>query len=260
MQPRRSRRGVSGRYLDRHGAGRAGGVALPARHPDPAGRARPPGAARRPRTGLRRAAARRRRRRPTSAASTRTWSPTSTASSNEIERGQRVVQPRLRHRFQVDRHGLARSTHRLIGRGRGRSASSFENNGSPLQQVLGAVYAAERLGAGRRATPIAGVLHKAMRWSGPIGPALIAYLAGSRGARASSLLGLRRPGGVGARRARLPARAPSVRSSGRSWPASAPASWRSTPTTAATRSPASKAIGDLGRGPPHPAPGLSGVS
>ena len=35
----------------------------------------------------------------------------------EIERGERVVQPRLRHRYQVDRHGLARSTHRLLGDG-----------------------------------------------------------------------------------------------------------------------------------------------
>ena len=26
----------------------------------------------------------------------------------EVENGQRVVQPRLRHRYQVDRHGLAR--------------------------------------------------------------------------------------------------------------------------------------------------------
>ena len=35
----------------------------------------------------------------------------------EIERGTRVVQPRLRHRFQVDRHGLAYSRHRMMGNG-----------------------------------------------------------------------------------------------------------------------------------------------
>jgi hypothetical protein len=33
----------------------------------------------------------------------------------EVERGERIVQPRLRHRFQVDRHGLAVSRHRLVG-------------------------------------------------------------------------------------------------------------------------------------------------
>ena len=33
----------------------------------------------------------------------------------EVERGERIVQPRLRHRFQVDQHGLAVSRHRLVG-------------------------------------------------------------------------------------------------------------------------------------------------
>ena len=36
---------------------------------------------------------------------------------DQVDRDVRVVQPRLRHRFQVDRHGLALSTHRLIGDG-----------------------------------------------------------------------------------------------------------------------------------------------
>ena len=58
--------------------------------------------------------------------------------------GARVVQPRLRHRYQVDRHGLARSTHRLLGDGE-TIRFAFDNNGSALQQALGAVYAAERL-------------------------------------------------------------------------------------------------------------------
>ena len=103
---------------------------------------------------------------------------------NEIERGQRVVQPRLRHRYQVDRHGLARSTHRLTGEGEAISFH-FEDNGSPLQQILGAVYAVERLAPDARHT-IAGVLHRALRWNGPAGPALIAHLAGSA-ERGSSL-------------------------------------------------------------------------
>src|SRR5436190_10474146 len=81
---------------------------------------------------------------------------------NEIERGQRIVQPRLRHRYQVDRHGLARSTHRLVGRGEDISFE-LENHGSALAQVLGAVYAAERLGPTARHA-VAAVVHKAMRW------------------------------------------------------------------------------------------------
>ena len=91
---------------------------------------------------------------------------------NEIERGQRVVQPRLRHRYQVDRHGLARSTHRLTGEGEAISFH-FEDNGSPLQQILGAVYAVERFDLPTRHA-VSEVLRKGMNWNGPIGPSLLA--------------------------------------------------------------------------------------
>ena len=96
----------------------------------------------------------------------------------EIEVGARIVQPRLRHRYQVDRHGLSSSTHRLIGDGDD-ITFDFQSNGTDLAQVLGAVYAVERLATEhrRRITP---VLQKAARWRGPIGPALIAHLAGSQ--------------------------------------------------------------------------------
>jgi hypothetical protein len=104
---------------------------------------------------------------------------------DQIDRGDRVTQPRLRHRYQVDRHGLARSTHRMIGDGE-ELGFEFENNGAALQQVLGAIYAAERLGPSSRHA-ITAVLHKAMRWRGPIGPSLIAHLAGARAATFASL-------------------------------------------------------------------------
>jgi hypothetical protein len=96
----------------------------------------------------------------------------------EIERGDRIVQPRLRHRFQVDRHGLSHSSHRLIGDGDDISFD-FNTTGTDLAQVLGAIYAVERLALEhrRRITP---VLQKAARWRGPIGPSLIAHLAGSQ--------------------------------------------------------------------------------
>jgi hypothetical protein len=110
---------------------------------------------------------------------------------NEVERGQRVVQPRLRHRFQVDRHGLARSRHRLVGSGED-IEFELENNGTALQQVLGAVYATERLASASR-HGVAAALHKAMRWRGPIGPSLITYLAGVTGARAESLMAFADP-------------------------------------------------------------------
>ena len=104
---------------------------------------------------------------------------------SDIERGDRVVQPRLRHRFQVDRHGLSHSRHRLIG-DQDDIEFDFGTNGSDLAQVLGAVYALERLDVTSRRA-IGPVLLKATRWRGPIGPALIAHLAGSRSATLSAM-------------------------------------------------------------------------
>ena len=95
----------------------------------------------------------------------------------QVETGDRIVQPRLRHRFQVDRHGLAMSRHRLLGVGENISFD-FHSVGTDLVQVLGAIYAVERLALDHRRTIIP-VLQKAARWRGPIGPQLIAYLADS---------------------------------------------------------------------------------
>lgn len=97
---------------------------------------------------------------------------------NEIEAGQRVVQPRLRHRFQLDRHGLSHSSHRLIGDGDDLSFD-FATTGTDLAQVLGAIYSVERLALEHRRL-ITPVLQKAARWRGPIGASMIAYLAGSQ--------------------------------------------------------------------------------
>ncbi len=97
---------------------------------------------------------------------------------NEVGEGQHVVQPRLRHRFQIDRHGLAVSHHRLIGDG-DKIEFDFNSSGTDLSQVLGAIYAAERLGPEHR-RGVFNVLQKASRWRGPIGASFIAHLAGSQ--------------------------------------------------------------------------------
>ncbi len=101
---------------------------------------------------------------------------------NDVDRGQRIVQPRLRHRYQVDRQGLAVSRHRLVGVG---EAIGFEidHNGSPMQQLLGAVYAAERLGAHVR-HEVCTVIHRGLRWTGNgSGPELVSFLTGYDGSR-----------------------------------------------------------------------------
>lgn len=103
----------------------------------------------------------------------------------EIERGSRVVQPRLRHRFQVDRHGLSHSTHRLLGVG---DTVEFDlnNHGTPLQQVLGALYSLERLNDSVRRQMVP-IMRRALTWRGPIGPSFIAYLAGTGTSSVSAL-------------------------------------------------------------------------
>jgi hypothetical protein len=95
----------------------------------------------------------------------------------QVERGDRISQPRLRHRYQVDRHGLGVSVHRLLGEG-DNVRFDLHTQGSPLSQVLGAVYALERLDeqARRHLVP---VLHRAMRWRGQIGPSFVTNLAGN---------------------------------------------------------------------------------
>lgn len=96
----------------------------------------------------------------------------------QVQRGERIVQPRLRHRFQVDRHGMARSVHRLVGTDND-FAFEFDTQGNPVQQILGAVYALERLDLGLRRN-LSGVLTKSLNWRGPLGSAFVSHLVGSK--------------------------------------------------------------------------------
>jgi hypothetical protein len=104
---------------------------------------------------------------------------------HQVEQGLRVVQPRMRHRFQVDRHGLALSTHRLVGDGDALNVD-FHTTGTGLAQILGAIYAVERLELSSRQVVVP-LLHKAMRWRGQVGPELIAHLAGTASATLATL-------------------------------------------------------------------------
>jgi len=97
---------------------------------------------------------------------------------HQVQRGERIAQPRLRHRYQVDRHGMARSTHRLIGSGDDFSFE-FDASGSPMQQVLGAIYALERLDPTARVA-LGPALVKAMNWRGPLGTAFVSHLVGTQ--------------------------------------------------------------------------------
>jgi hypothetical protein len=103
---------------------------------------------------------------------------------DDLEAGRRIVQPRLRHRFQVDHHGLAKSTHALLGQG-DELTFSLETEGSPASQVLGAAYAAGRVDRPHRPLVMA-VLRRAVVWRGETGPELIAHLTGMSRVRSRS--------------------------------------------------------------------------
>jgi len=105
--------------------------------------------------------------------------------ADELEDGRSIAQPRLRHRFQADRIGLARSRHRLLGQGDA-LAFAFDDHGAAASQILGACYAAGRLAYGPR-SPVIDCLRRGVRWRGPVGPALVTHLTGTTGAAAWSV-------------------------------------------------------------------------
>ena len=104
---------------------------------------------------------------------------------DDLEAGRRIPQPRLRHRFQADRIGLARSRHRLLGQGDA-LAFAFDDHGAAASQILGACYAARQVEVGHRSAVI-DCLRRGVRWRGPVGPALIAHLTGAAGAASWSV-------------------------------------------------------------------------
>ncbi len=102
----------------------------------------------------------------------------------QLEHGQHIVQPRIRHRFQTDQHGLGRTVGRLIGGGESLEFD-FDGHGSPLQMTLASVYVVGQLPLAIRPRAF-DVLRKGLRWRGEIGPALITHLSGRHGTAAWS--------------------------------------------------------------------------
>ena len=137
--------------------------------------------------------------------------------THEVEAGRRIAQPRLRHRFQADRVGLARSPHRLYRHEDGALHATFtEDRGLPGQMVLGAIYATQSMPARLRGDVLAAV-RRGIAWTGDVGPGLFLHLSG-RGAGSLSSDALTDPVGWALRTlgldldARPPARADVQRS------------------------------------------------
>jgi len=86
--------------------------------------------------------------------------------SYQVEQGQRIPQPRLRHRLQKDRIGLTRSVHQLERLPNNKLHLNFEQqHNAPPQYVLAAVYSAGRLDPGPRAD-VMKVIRRAIGWQG----------------------------------------------------------------------------------------------
>jgi hypothetical protein len=94
----------------------------------------------------------------------------------QVQEGMRVPQPRLRHRFQQDRIGLTRSTHRLVGEGEDLSFD-LDDKGAAAQHILAAVYAAGQLPITARAR-VMDTIRKGMRWTGALDHVFVAHLSG----------------------------------------------------------------------------------
>ncbi|MFN8053094.1 MAG: hypothetical protein U0Q22_16735 [Acidimicrobiales bacterium] len=104
---------------------------------------------------------------------------------DDLEAGRHIGQPRLRHRLQIDRVGLARCRHRLDADGEQFRFSFEAAMGTPTQHVLCAAYAAAAIESDDRASTFA-ALRKGMDWIGPIDDALVRYLSDRRSMGASA--------------------------------------------------------------------------
>ncbi|MEM8923049.1 MAG: hypothetical protein AAGD35_06070 [Actinomycetota bacterium] len=96
--------------------------------------------------------------------------------------GRRVVQPRVRHRYQTDRVGLTVSPQRLVSSADGTLDFDFEDgNGRPVQLALGAIYAAASLPTAVR-PPIFEAITNALVWGQAVDSRFISFIMGGRSA------------------------------------------------------------------------------
>ncbi len=89
--------------------------------------------------------------------------------------GRRVVQPRVRHRFQTDRVGLTVSTQRLVANGSTLGFDFDDEAARPVQLALGSLYAAASLPAVARG-PVFDAIQSALFWARPVDNAFVSYL------------------------------------------------------------------------------------
>ncbi len=103
--------------------------------------------------------------------------------SRQLERGDRVTQPRLRYRLQQDRVGLTNTKHRLVVAPSGDICVDLDRNARSEPQLLAAMYRASRVPEPARSSLFI-LLRSAMRWRTDAEPDqvdladMMAYLTG----------------------------------------------------------------------------------
>ena len=105
---------------------------------------------------------------------------------DDLDRGARIPQPRVRHRFQTDRVGLLRSSHRLVAEGSNLSFDFDDDYGRPVQQALGSIYAAGSLPVEARSL-VFDAIRSALVWGRPVDAGFISAVMGGASASVADL-------------------------------------------------------------------------
>ena len=98
--------------------------------------------------------------------------------THQLEAGQRIPQPRLRHRLQEDRVGLTGYRHRLYGIGE-ELQFDLNRHGNGTPNVLGAVYAAGQMDPTHRPA-VFRAIRLGLQWRGEVDAQLVEHLSEQR--------------------------------------------------------------------------------
>lgn len=101
------------------------------------------------------------------------------AAIDRLSAGRKVVQPTVRHRYQVDRVGLTVSTQRLLAGPNGVEFDFDDENARAVQLGLGTVYAAGTLPPAAKKAVFEG-FQAALVWDRPVDSAFVAVVMGGR--------------------------------------------------------------------------------
>lgn len=112
----------------------------------------------------------------------------------QIDRGQRIAQPRLRHRFQEDRVGLTKSTHRLLAEGSRLRFRIEKATGTAEQHLLAAAYACAPMAETARHAAITAI-EVGLQWRGTLDARFVSRVLGRSTTASMPLLALSDPDG-----------------------------------------------------------------